>query len=286
MATKDAFDQQRTDQVKSENEQRRWLVWAIALVALLVFLLVALLTIGIPYFNALLIQDAKFTSTDLASWQITALITTVGMLIGGVFIITAFKVDATAKHTAYTETRSAFATELSEQRKRLDDLISSGTATMENLSGSATVAASEARREVGAAVKQGRSDINSVVNDARIQTTNAINAGSNRFKQATDAALAESQRQFGQSIERIQADGRAVREFIDERAPGLVRESFTVERMDAMRAQLVDRLTEEILGDQVATALQKLMEEQPERFVEPLAERVMAKLRWRWLFRR
>ena len=222
------------DPKQQGSHQKAWAVWATALVLVAAFLLVVLLMVGIPYLNANLVRGTGLTSGDLASWQLTALLSMVGMLITGVFVITAFRVDATAKHIAFEEVR-----------KRVVDI---------------DQAVKNAKTRVKALKKEGRRNIGT--------------------------ALVQSRQTFSESIEQIRADGQAVREFLDERAPGLVRESLTDDQLGAIRQLVADRLTDEFLAERFDQALTDALEREPQRFVDPVVDRVIDLGRWRWLFRR
>ena len=284
----------------SGNERQAWVIWATALVSLLVFLLIALLMIGIPFLNANLIRGTGFSSADLASWQITALISMVGMLIGAVFIITAFRMEATARHVASNEAKDVVDKGLQEEKKRLGDCISGANDAIgeaesklnklvEGSRAEVATLISGSRKDMGEALENGKSAIDRVVQDAQTRTTEAINNETSRFTKATGEALEQSERQFQQSIERIQTDGAAVREFLDERAAGLVREAFTAERLDAIQERVADKLAgglpDEVLAARIGEVVQAMVKDQPQLLVEPVAERVAGMGRWRWLFR-
>ena len=285
MATRENHNRQ-----ENEEERQTWTVGVTVLLSVLVFLLVALLMIGIPYLNAHLVRDTGLTSGDLASWQITAVITMVGVLIGGVFIITAFRVDATAKQIAFDETRKVVKRELEEQKQKLENEITGEIAdaktTIDKAKSDMKKVADDGESDIAKTLNKGNSAIGRVVQDAEIRATAAIDSESNRFTEATRAALAQSEREFRQSIEQIQADSQAVREFLDERAPSVVRESFADERLEAIQKQVVDKLSKEFLVEQITKAVRAIVDEQPRRLVDPVVERVVALGRWRWLFRK
>ncbi len=291
-----------------ERERQKWTMWAVAALSLAIFLLIALLMIGIPYLNARLVQGTAVTTSDLASWQVTALITMVGTLVAGVFIITAFRVDATAKQVAATEAGEAVDRELKKAKKRLKDQRDRVDGAIEKAESDTKEFVGQGRQELGKVIKDGStavdelikrvesstqetmekaaSDVAGIVQDAGIKTTAAIESETARFKQATQVALNSSEKDFADAIERIRSDSAAVREFLDEHAPGLVRESFTAEQMDAIGERVAERLTEDFLADEIAKAVRTIIEEEPQRFVDPVVERVAAMGRWRWLFRR
>ena len=214
--------------IRNENDGARqiWVIGAVALLSVVIVLLVALLMIGIPYLNAKVIEGTGLSSSDLASWQLTSVITMVGMLVGGVFIITAFRVDATAKHTASVETREVVGRALDEERRRLAATISDAEsavakanrlakegelqvgkviekaqqdvkAAVGNAESEVRAAKEKAESDVDDAIKGGSSAIDRVVQDAEIRTTAAINSESERFRQATQTALGQSRDEFG-----------------------------------------------------------------------------------------
>ena len=340
------------DRRSSESERRRWVIRATALVSALIFLLVALLMIGIPYLNAHLIEGAAFNSQDLASWQITALISLVGMLIGGVFIITAFKVDSTAKYTAFTEARDTaegvaegvakreleqstdslkkkIKKELKKEKadlealnerlkkekvrlkncvaeaensiaqstKRVDEVANSGRSAIEEMQnqGSSAIAdlGNKAEKELSEAVEKGRSAVQKAVQDMEARTTSAIDTETTRFRQAGDALLTELQHNFSERIEQIEGSAQDARKFFDEVVPDLVRNGFDPDQIEAIRERvaekLSDKLSDELLAEQVSKAVQNIFDEQPERFADPLVEKVVDQIakmaRWRWMFR-
>ena len=336
MATK-----RNDDRKREEAERRLWLVRATALLSVMIFLLVALLMIGIPYLNANLMRNTGLASGDLASWQITALISMVGMLIGGVFIITAFRVDATAKNTASSEAREILERGQGDIEKRLGkgiseikdavrdgkskvdkmvtkgesdigevvetgkskigEVVETGKSDIEDVVKTGNAAIGEVVRrgesDIGELVETGQSKIQDLISngnsridgaiqEAGIKTTEAIDSESSRMRQATETSITRSETEFRRLMEQIQTDNQAVREFLDEHAPGLVREAFTAEQMEAIRSRAVEKLTEELLAEAIASTVRAMLEENPERLVDPVVERVTAMGRWRWLFRR
>ena len=265
------------------SERRGWFVWAFALLALVIVLLLVLFMIGIPYLNANLVRGSGLSSGDLASWQVTSLVTMVGMLIGGVFIITAFRVDSTAKYTASVEARELIEREVTDKREAIEKLLKDGKDDMAEVVDQGKSRINKVVQDGAGAVAQGKSDIASVVNtgnskigdvvekgqsdiantvqngtsdfkaavergnaaidrvvqDAGVRTTAAIDSESGRFRQATEVAVAGSERELRRLMDQVQADNRAVREFFDEQAPDVVRETFTAEQTDAIRNQVV-----------------------------------------------
>ena len=313
------LDTGRADQLKRENDRRKWLIIAAALLSLLAFLLVALLMVGIPYLNANLVQGTGMTSKDLASWQVTSLIAMVGMLITGVFVITAFRVDSTAEHTASNEARKVMDREvrgvahkldvvITDGQRNLDGVVKQGRSDMERVVKEMEREVERGRSEMADEVRHGKSAMGKVVeegesnikktvdqgnaaveravHEAESRTTEAIRSEGERFQQATRAALSESDREFRQLIEQIQSDNQAVRAFLDERAPGVVRESFTAEQLEAIAERAAAGLTEEWLAEQVRRAVQDIVEKEPERLVDPVVEQVAAMRPRRSLFGR
>ena len=75
----------------------------IVLAALFFLLLAILLMVGVPFLNVRLLGGAA-QAASLANWQFTANITMVGMLVTGVFVITALRMEQSARYIASKET--------------------------------------------------------------------------------------------------------------------------------------------------------------------------------------
>ena len=282
---------------KQEREARqRWLIRVTALLSLMVFLLIALLMIGIPYLNANLIQSTGVATEQLASSQMTSLVALVGTLITAVFVITAFRTDATAKNVASNAAKEVVDQEVEKELTKakanlqgLSDSFKSKICIAESKvaqvadKGREDIAevVRDAKADAAAAVKNAKADFKQAIQDSETHGTEARNRESRQFRRATDAALAE----FEQEVKDNRAVGQAVREFLDERAPGMVRESFTPQQMEAIQQRVAAQLTQEYLVTRIGEALRAIISNQPQLVVDPVAERVAKMAHWRWLFR-
>ena len=76
----------------------------VVLAALFFLLLAILLMVGVPVLHVRLLGGAE-AAVSLANWQAMANITMVGMLVTGVFVITALRMEQSARYTAWKETQ-------------------------------------------------------------------------------------------------------------------------------------------------------------------------------------
>ncbi len=88
----------------------------IVFLALFFILLAILLMIGVPFLHAYLLGGMVQVGS-LADWQLTANVTMVGILVTGVFVITALRMEQSAKYIAWTVVQDV----LNDAHQRLED---------------------------------------------------------------------------------------------------------------------------------------------------------------------
>ena len=230
----------------------------IALIALFFLVFALVVMVGVPLLNASILGGRNAELGSLADWQITANITMIGMLVTGVFVITALRMEQTAKYTAFMEAK-----------KTTDDFWAQCR----------TMFANQSKRFDGRFEKQAVW--------FTCQFKKQRDELASRFKEQSDSFTGLFETQLDDQRDQNNMVRSRLTEIIAAEGVGQFEELTHDQAVERIRQVAAKMLEDEAVKAAVLDALIQHLNKRPESgMVDLLVGEVVKRARWRWLFRK
>ena len=218
----------------------------IVLIAVFFLLLAVMLMVAVPLLNISLLSDSVADLGDLATWQITANVTMVGMLVTGVFVITALRMEQSAKYTAWNEARQFLRETQEEFEKGFEGQLDSWKQTIGE----------------------------------------ALDETLKNAKEAHAAALEKSQEEHRKLLKEHEGAMGSLMAFVDAKGTDLLSDLSDSEVRENIRRAVLRKIEDDAARKALIEDLcEELMAKHGAAIAERVAADVVAQVRWRWLFR-